>query len=292
MNEEFLIEPSGFNSAIELKYLLEKFGFYQGRFIGKYPKGWVKEVYEKMNTLPDIEQARVRSLLEKSRHYLVPSGQPYESSMTWIENAHLQIEKENFMGVVAAESNHWGYPTHEEMDSDTLPGGHDVRIKGNASSYTKIAYRLLQLSHEIILVDPYLNLNKLACEKVINSFLDTAQKGKCRSFVVWVREENSGMKGYEKMLERKYLPRLAKGSELTVKLVNDDNSVEKIHARLMLSQLGGFRFDQGFAEIPNNRYVDISILDKKTHDHHCKWYLDRFSDNDFEIIGEYRLIGG
>ena len=30
MNEEFLVDPVGFNSALELKYILEKFGFFSG----------------------------------------------------------------------------------------------------------------------------------------------------------------------------------------------------------------------------------------------------------------------
>jgi len=289
MNEEFLVEPCAFSSAMELKYLLEKFGFHQGRFIGKFPKYWIKEIHQQLNSLPDIEQARVRSILDKNKNCLVPSGQAFESTRLWIENAHQQIEQENFSGVIAAKSNQWNYPVAEDIDNDYLLGGHDIRILGQAQYYTNIARRLLQLSYEIVLVDPYLHLDKPACEKVIDSFLEIAQQGKCQSLVIWAREEKAGMKGYRQMLERKYESKLAKGFQLRVKLVNDENSVEKIHARLMLSILGGFRFDQGFAEFPDGRYVDISILDKKTHDHHCRWYLDPNSPNDFEVLEEYVL---
>jgi len=290
MNEEFLVEPSSFNNAVELKYLLEKFGFYQGRFIGKFPKAWIKEIYQQLNNLPDVEQARVKVLLEKHKNCLVPSGQVTEPTLSWIENAHQQVELGNFSGVVAANSNQWNYPLASDIDDDCLLGGHDARVLGQAKNYTEITRRLLQLSHEIILVDPYLHLNKPACEKVMSSFLETAQQGKCRSLVIWARDKDAGMKGYGQMLERKYKPKLVKGSSLRVKLVNDENSVEKIHARLMLSILGGFRFDQGFAEIPNGRNVDISILSKKTHDQHCRWYLDPGSPNDFEIVEEHILI--
>jgi hypothetical protein len=289
MNEEFLVEPSAFNNAMELKYLLEKFGFNQGRFIGKFPKPWIKGIHQQLNSLPDIEQARVRSILDKNKNCLVPSGQEFKPTLSWIKNAHQQIEQKNFSGVIAAKPNQWGYPIAEDIDNDYLLGGHDTRKLGQAQQYTNIARRLLQLSHEIVLVDPYLDLNKPACEKVIDSFLKIAQQDKCRSLVIWAREEKAGMKGYQQMLERKYESKLAKGSQLRVKLVNDNNSAEKIHARLMLSILGGFRFDQGFAEFPDDRYVDISILDKKTHDHHCRWYLDPNSPNDFETVEEYVL---
>jgi len=289
MNEELLVEPSAFNNAMELKYLLEKFGFQKGRFIGKFPKSWVKEIYHQLGDLSDVEQARVRVLLEKNKNCLVPSGQAIEPNLSWIENAHQQVEKGNFSGIVAANSNQWNYPIAAEVNDDCLLGGHDVRVLGQAESYTNIAKRLLQMSHEIVLVDPYLHLNKPACETVLASFLATAQQGKCRSFVIWARDKDAGMKGYGGMLERKYKSKLVKGSSLTVKLINDELSTEKIHARLMLSILGGFRFDQGFAEIPNNRNVDISILAKNTHDQHCRWYLDPNSINDFEIVEEHVL---
>jgi hypothetical protein len=55
----------------------------------------------------------------------------------------------------------------------------------------------------------------------------------------------------------------------------------------MISKLGGFRFDHGFEAFSDNRNVDISILDKNTHDHHCKWYLDQDSKNDFKVIEEH-----
>ena len=289
MNEEFLVEPSSVNNPHDLKYLLDKFGFFKGRFIGKFPKDWKKQIFQNISSLPDMEQKRIKRLLEKSKDCLVPSGQSFEPSLSWLDNAHKQVLQKNFEGIVTATSNQWGYPELSEVDEDYLVGGHDVRILGKAQLYTDITHRLLKLSHEIVLVDPYLHLDKPACEKVMSSFIETAQQGKCRSFVIWSREEKSGMKGYQQMLERKYKPKLAKGTRLTVKLVDDTGSVEKMHARLMLSTLGGFRFDQGFAEIPDNRYVDVAILTKETHDQHCRWYLDPGSPNDFEVVEEHVL---
>jgi len=289
MNEELLVEPSAFKNSMELKYVLEKFGFYQGRFIAKFPSKWVKGIYQQLDSLSDIEKTRVSVLLTEHKNSLVPSGQVPDSTLPWIQSAHEQVQLGNFSGVVAASSNQWNYPTIPELSDAQLLGGHDVRVVSQAQNYTDITRRLLQRSHEIVLVDPYLRLDKPEFEKVIYRFLQIAQQGKCRSLVIWAIEEKVGIKGYQQMLERRYKAKLVKGSRLTVKLVNDKGSAEKIHARLMLSALGGFRFDHGFAEIPGNRYVDISILDKQTHDQHCRWYVDPGSPNDFQVIEEYVL---
>jgi hypothetical protein len=111
--------------------------------------------------------------------------------------------------------------------------------------------------------------------------------------VIWARYEKAGMKtkqAYAQMLKNRYQSMLLPGSSLTVKLVNDDDSSEKMHARLMLSTLGGFRFDHGFSEFDENRYVDIAILGKSVHNQHCRWYVDPNSVCDFEIVEEH-LVG-
>lgn len=292
MNEEYLVEPTGFKNAFELKYLLEKFGFYQGRFIGQLPKSWRKAVFEQMSSLPDIEQSRIRRLMDKNKDCLVPSGQDFITSMTWLENAHHQIEQENFAGVIAAEANQWNYPTVEELDDDYLKGERSIRILASSANYTKYTRRLLQLSNEVVLVDPYLRLNSKGCERVLTDFLTVAQQGKCQSIVVWARHDKASMKtrqAYQQMLEDKYRSKLKKGSILTVKLVDDHASIEKMHTRLMLSSLGCFRFDHGFSEFDEDRYVDIDIIDRKTHDHYYFWYGHTSSDCDFKIIEEHTL---
>jgi hypothetical protein len=292
MNEEFLVEPTGFSSALELKYLLEKFGFYQGRFIGQFPKSWRKDVFEHMGSLPDIEQARIRSLIERHKNSLVPSGQGFLPNLSWLENAHQQIEQNNFDGVIAASNNAWNYPTAESVELNYLRGGHDIRVLASSANYTKYTRRLLQLSHEIVLIDPYLKLDSLRCKQVLKNILVVAQQGKCRSLVIWARYEKAGMKteqAYAQMLKNSYQSILLPNSKLTVKLVNDDDSSEKIHARLMLSTLGGFRFDHGFSEFDENRYVDIAILGETVHEQHCRWYLDPNSVCDFEIVEEHSI---
>ncbi|MGY6275096.1 hypothetical protein [Methylomonas sp. MgM2] len=292
MNEEFLVEPTGFKSALELKYLLEKFGFYQGRFIGQFPKSWRKEVFERMSSLPDVEQKRIRSLMEQHKNCVVPSGQEFLPNLSWLENAHQQIEQNHFDGIIASASNTWKYPTVDDIELDYLRGGHDIRVLASCANYTKYTRRLLQLSHEVVLVDPYLQLYSDRCAQVLKNILTLAQQGKCRSLVIWARHEKASMKtkqAYGQMLKNSYLDMLLPGSSLTVKLVNDDNSSEKMHARLMLSTLGGFRFDHGFSEFEDDRYVDIAILSKSVHNQHCRWYLDPNSVCDFDIVEEHSI---
>ncbi len=292
MNDEFAIEPTAFENTMQLKYVLEKFGFHQGRFIVGIPSKWIKQVHDHVLKFPDLEQARARRLLERVKHAVIKPGDlGFDSSLPWIENANCISHAISLRGVIATSPNSFGYPTLHDVDDDFFGSSFDARIVGNAENYANITRHLLKSSQEIIIVDPYLRLDRPACESVIKRFLSIGQMDStAKQFVFWTREKEAGIKGYDRMLKDKYLSCLELKSTLTVKLVDDGNSNEKMHARLLLSTLGGLRFDHGFEDFKDNRQVDISLVTKQAHDAHCKWYLDPISTNDF-IILETHVVG-
>lgn len=292
MNEEFAVEPTVFENSFQLKYVLEKFGFFHGRFIVSFPKKWIKQAYDHIQGLPDIEQARCRCLLEKyARTSIVPSGGLiYESSLTWVDNVHrVQQEKNAFDGVVTRYKNPFGYITIDELDQDYLGFATDARIVGISENYNRLAKRLLQLSHEVTLIDPYLRLERPACEKVLKGFLEQAKNGNCKRFICWTRHDIAAIKDYLGMLEEKYKPNLNANSELIVNLVEDNHSSEKMHARLLISSLGGLRFDHGFEEFHDYRKVDVSVLSENAHNAHCRWYIDPSAKNDFIVRKQHKI---
>jgi hypothetical protein len=292
MNEEFAVEPTAFDNALQLKYLLEKFGFFHGRFIVCFPKKWLRQAYEHIQNFPDIEQARCRRLLEKyAKTSVVPSGGlTYEPTLPWINNVHrIQNEQHIFDGILARQSNPFGYTTVDELDADYLGTATDERIEGISENYSRLARRLLQMSHEVTLIDPYLRLERPACEKVVKEFFKLAWNGNCRRFICWTRHAIAGIKDYSSMLEQKYKPFLSENSEMIVNLVEDNHSSEKMHARLLISSLGGLRFDHGFEDFYDRRKVDVSVISQSAHDAHCLWYIDPSAENDFIVIEQHQI---
>ena len=160
MNEEFAVEPTAFENALQLKYVLEKFGFHRGRFIVGFPSKWVKQVYEHIQRFPDTEQAKASRLLQiaKEDTAVVKSGElGYEPAISWIENVHrISKNQQSFDGVIASKNNPFEYPTVHEVDDDYFGSSYDIRLEGTAENYANVARRLLQHSSEITIVDPYL----------------------------------------------------------------------------------------------------------------------------------------
>lgn len=292
MNEEFAVEPTAFENFLQLKYVLEKFGFHRGRFIVGFPSRWIRQVHEQSLLFSEIEQAKARILLIKAKKSVVNTGDlGFEPSLPWLDNVHrFSTTNSPFYGVIAANANSFNYPTVHDIDDDFFGASNDVRIEGTAENYSRIARRLLQMSYEVAFVDHCLRLERPACEKVVKSFLAIAQEGKCKHFVFWAREKLAA-KAYRRMLEEKYKSSLAPKSTLTVNLVNDDGSPEKMHARLLLSNLGGLRFDHGFEEFDDGRRVYVSLVSEQSNDSDYSWYLDPNSQNDFEIVEKHCISG-
>jgi len=296
MNDEFAVEPTAFGNAFELKYLLEKFGFHNGRFIVSFPSKWIRQAYEHAQDFPEVEQARVKRLLDTyKKTVLISSGMNYDKSKTWPVNVKNIIGEgtAHFKGVIASDSNKFGYPTLNEVDADFFGTSLGLRILGTTENYVLIAKRLLQMSHEIAIVDPYLKMNDPKRKNVIQAFLEIGQKGNCYIFIILARYERSCMKtpqAFKKMLIQDYRPFLKPKTELVVKLIDDGNSVEKMHSRFILSELGGIVFDRGFDEFPG-QYVDLAVMSEQIQDHHCRYLLDPNAKNDFQIIEEHPITG-
>jgi hypothetical protein len=293
MNEEFAIEPSAFNNSMEMRYVMEKFGFDKGKFIVSIPSKWTKKVYEHIQSFPEVEQAKAKRILHKYKNSLVNTdGFSYDPSNAWVGNIQRASLSLPIKGIIAAEQNSHSYPTIEEIDDDFFGISNDIRIESGVDNYAAIARRLLEASNEIVIVDPYFNLSKPTCEIVLKRFLSIAQNSsKQKFFVIWARDAESGMKGYKKMLQNKYKESLLPKSTLTVNLVDDAYSIQKMHARLLFSLLGGLRFDYGFEAFPDRRIVDISLVTSHSLDSYLDWYTGTASKNDFNILEQHVIVG-
>jgi hypothetical protein len=271
----------------------EKFGFDKGKFIVSIPGKWTKQVHEHVQTFSDIEQLRAKSILHKYKTSLVKSVNfSYDPSSSWVDNAHQASLLSSIEGIIAAKNNSYAYPTIDDIEDDFFGVTNDIRIESGVDNYVSIAKRLLEASNEIILVDPYFKLDKPTCEIVLKRFLSVAQNAsKQKYFVLWMRDQNAGMKGYKNMLLNKYKDCLLPSSSITVNLVDDYNSVQKMHARILFSTLGGLRFDHGFESFSDKRMVDISLVTSKALDSYYEWYSNASLINDFNIVEQHIITG-
>lgn len=276
MNELFAADPLVCNGSSDLKLLLASFGPYAGRYLANYPIDWAAQVERGLNSVGEIEAARVQTLLRRAKENLTlvtRSNLPWKAEQAWLANAFPLLEGSSavFEGLIA---NGGKPPTVRQLHEVDLPPTAEERVAGTANEYARISKILLLLSPEIALIDPYLNPQKRACAFVLGALFELIAKGKCQKITMWARAAHvlgSGNTDASKADINEALRRLAvkanfkSGREIELILVEDESRETKMHGRYVLSIKGGVRLDQGFQELPAGRQVDAGPIGKVVH---------------------------
>jgi hypothetical protein len=278
MIEDYAIEPACFRSAESVRYLLEKFGFHQGRFLVTYPAGWVSKVREALALLPDMQRKRAIDFLARYRdERIIERADRYDMCDSWAGNAAHAVRDKVLDKAICAEGNPFGIKTYDEVDESFFAHSQSGRLLANAANYSMAVRRLLEISREAVLVDPYFQFSRPGRIKVLKAFFSEAKRTACKSLVLFGRAEvtaNQGLGRFQAAATEFCRNSLDKSQCLRVRLVDDSGRPNAMHARYMFSRKGGISFDKGFQEEPVETYVDLALLTPELLSEQIRLYLD------------------
>jgi hypothetical protein len=301
MNELYATDPNSCTQVSDLKFLLNCFGPYTGRYLIKYPSDWGVRVEDNFKNAGDLALAKVKALLRRANEdmTLVSTKKlPWIDNHDWMQNAWPLLKEHGsiFDGLVSgSEHTHADHPAICHLHELDLAPTAEERILGTPQEYARVAKFLVLLSPELVLVDPYLNPIKKNCKSVLGPILKLAAQGKCQKVTIWARtiDEVGDALRQAQVNVKNSLSELANevgfrgDKSLELFWVSDEISECKMHARYLLSIKGGIRLDQGFQQLPKGRRVDVSPVGKDIHMN----LLDIFFDgkHDMQITSHMKV---
>lgn len=265
----FGVEPQAVNRWDRFRYVMEKFGFSQGRVVARLPKRWIAELLECLDEVGDVERQR---FIEKLRRYkedrFVSVGDSGDG--TWVERAMRLRAQGVIDGILLSAQSAEMYPelasaTLEFVDEDFFEVQREVRCESTTENLAGVAAPFLLHATEITLVDPYFKLGNTGNRKVLEALLGTACRGgRCRQITVLT---DTGMKPkdgerYFVRYANETISRIASGAfTLRVAFIDKHSPGITFHARYLLGSQGGLRYDKGFSASLDSETTDISLLD-------------------------------
>jgi hypothetical protein len=159
---EYAIEPRAIGSSwATFRYVIEKFGFDQGRLISEFPKRWLREVYDATSGLPPMQKKRIEEALNQARkNKVVRSGRPYNPDAgDWLSNALAEHRRVPFRAIIAMANpgNDQNVLVADEL-SDHEPlmtVSHDCAVQRDAASLSAAMKEMLRFGSRIVFVDPF-----------------------------------------------------------------------------------------------------------------------------------------
>jgi len=155
MNEVYALEPSIDIDLRGLRFLFDKFGFSEGRFLAELPSTWKKKFVEKFDGL---DRTRAESLL--SRRVFLPIDFFYDPSLGWRENARRAYTeaRPTIASAIVIDGGESGFIGANSLLDDpeiVLPDSRGAHIERNVPSYLNAINPLVRTSSEIFLVDRF-----------------------------------------------------------------------------------------------------------------------------------------
>lgn len=300
---EYAVEPALLNNWDDFRHFTEKFGFYQGRLIARYPKRWEKMVIDSLSE-QGLKRTKIVERLKKLDARMLPRHHEWNpEEKDWLKNAEAEHRTRPFHAILAKDNprGHNCVLLGDEVEEDTPL----FRIE-EAPSTSRAAQEManlvrpvLQIAKEILLIDPHFGPENKRHRDMMRALLAvTARERTTPPPCVEIHTSGKADAKFFSEKAREHLPRLIPEG-MKVRLVRwaVRDSQDRFHNRFILTDRGGLKFGDGldnkgggkdqvsrFGKESNTYYEQRQLC---TKDDSIRTFVD-----EVEIIGEARLPNG
>lgn len=271
MIHEFAVEPAAIDNWKDFRFIFDQIGVEHGRLISRFPRKWeamVMEAARDNQRTRDIERAKIAEKLRKSDNKTVRMCRPYDPEISWMKNVQAQQKQHPFRAVVGRQNDIAAdnFLSIDELD-DTQPlwnVSKDIVVSRKAWDLACCARLLLQISKEIIIIDPNFDPVKSRFLEPFSHLINFAFDHRIPE-----RLELHAEYGFFKDQKREtdwksdccknLSPMIPECSSIEIFQWEMKRSGDKPHARYILTELGGIRYDYGLDE-GEGQTTDVSLL--------------------------------
>jgi hypothetical protein len=252
MIKEFAIQPEVMSTWAFFRELRADFEVGLGRLICRYPKSWTREVCTYVDhlvaeqKLGDVHGNAIKTFVSGEKHRFISArGRTYEPKLSWLENCERCTAPEPFHAIIANSNprNRENVLVAGDFDRSQRPfavafQAEVPRLPDDMADCGRI---LLDVCEDLLLVDHFFSPWASRHGDTFRAMLAHATR---RHHNIRRIEIHTGEPIDEKSYKRAFSDVLPPRSQL--KVFRWGEPAEGIHARYLLTDLGGIQFDWGF----------------------------------------------
>jgi hypothetical protein len=266
---EFAVEPEVMATWQHFRELWEDFGAGKGRLAALYPSDWTSRVSKLAQTLsPPVRAASVAAKLQHHPHKFVAANRPFDKGKDWLRNAEEQKPGNEFSGIIARKNPRdlsrvlvaGEFPKDQPPYASVMQG----KVPRTAEAIAACARLLLVRAEELILVDRNFDPSKPQfCDPLLKLLSPAGRLTAWRRCELHtaaadlVSSQPNRAHNFAHYLKRA----LPNGSLITVHFWQRRPGGEKLHARYLLTELGGLQFDYGLDTGEPGETTVVTLLD-------------------------------
>jgi hypothetical protein len=263
-----------------------EFGPYNGRYVPRYPPGWVAQCLRHLEELdlPPIEKARLFETAKQGiPHCSTPGDMPWNENIEWEKNvcSLLRAQPQALIignGLDPEPFKGWASGVREIRSSRKR----SWEFPGTLSNYLAEFRPLLLSAPAAYLIDPYLDPFSQEIENLLRSIFEAIKGSRCYQIHLVICKKRYEEKArvssnkkpvtkeqFETELKRVYASCIGRSRSLYIHLVDKPRYGGKdleMHDRFFLTKFGAIQFGRGFVfKEREHPQESASVVDKSMH---------------------------
>ena len=274
MNEYFAAGIACLRNADALRFMMDRFGSYAGRYLVEMPsEKWIRLLLAHIKAWEPREYHRAMQYLRKAwRNRPVDEGKRLDwrntggqERLIWCDNVVRHIRGKNLDGAILDVSVPNAPPSVVTYDRFRMPANASEKIFAEPIEFVRTSRYLLSRSYELTFVDMHLDVREPKRRCVVEAMLAEAVKGRRlrkvtmiaskRKVVTSMDCEKSVYASIGDQLARLRLSTMGKSDAVIDFVVCREPKNRKMHDRLLLSMRGGIDYEIGFTRDETPRAV-------------------------------------
>ena len=276
MHQEYAVEPAAIGSSWEtFRYLIEKFGFQEGRLISRFPKRWERQVLEaaKAAEVGDMAYAKiVEKLQNKKRTAIIKSGRAYGSGLdAWVANARVAHAVKPFHAIIVQDDHDDDLlvtPQNLDEKHPLMLAPTTRNVSRTPQALADACLLLLCSAREVDIVDPYFyhRKNISVYTGPLRTLLALAYGSGKRDLCIRIHFRTGGNDPTVEFVRQNIHQRVGNlvpdSFELYLYGWEELPDGEDFHDRFMLCDCGGLTIGAGFSAEVEPQTTNMGLMDE------------------------------
>jgi len=284
---EYALEPelvATWGNPQDYRYFIDKFGLGQPRVVARYPKKWVRLVWEAFHSDNEIERARVTELLTRLSERMTRRPEAaWDSAKPWLQNAKTEHARRPFRTILA----------RDDGEADNLPDyprGSSVPRK--AAEMAAAVAGMLRCSRVAIFIDPHFGPDSARHRRPLEAFLSALSDGRSTDQLERVEVQTSDkadLRYFRSECESRMRRCIPAGLGVRFVRWKERAGSEKLHNRYILTDLGGVMFNVGLDDGEDGETDDVTLMDRAQYE--LRWRQYASDQPAFDFVDDLVFTG-
>ncbi len=278
MHHEYALDPECINDWSAFKYVVDQCGFEYGRLISRFPGKWERAAINAC-MIQGVKRTAVVEKLRRMDKKLVVANRDYDKGTTWLINASRQHEAKPFHAIIALTNpkRHEKVLIAEEIDETTSLWciQREKIVPRKALDLACCARKLLNVSEEIMFIDRNFKPEWPRFSETLTCFVNFTFENNHRprrielhvEYKETLTEVSPPVDIWQERCSRCLSGCLPENVHLEILRWQGIDDGDKPHARYILTEHGGIRFDYGLDEWEGDgQTTDVSLLAQSVYE--------------------------